>query len=158
MRFIFATLLTLTMAAPAVAQSEGTHAGGAEFFGLKTYWAQKREGCQPMVSFKIKNTSSGDIGPIQFRMEVVDMDNKSVFASGLASVSSTDLPPGHTQEIAIGGDRDIMPRDCLGDMHETAFSSIHFAIRLSATVGKDPVTVEIARDEPIKEERVPSQS
>jgi hypothetical protein len=158
MRFIFATLLTLTLAAPAVAQSDAPRAGGAEFFGLKTYWAQKREGCQPMVSLKIKNTSSGGIGPIQFRMEVVDMDNKSVFASGSALVSSSDLPPGHAQEIAIGGDRDIMPRDCLGDMHEMAFSNIHFAIRLTATVGQDPVAVEIARDEPIKEERVPSQS
>jgi hypothetical protein len=158
MRVIIAMLLTLILAAPAVAQSDGARTGGAEFFGVKTYWAQKREGCQPMVSFTIKNATSGAIGPIQFRMQVVDMDTKSVFASGSASVSSTDLPPGHTQEIAIGGDHDIMPRDCLGDMHEMAFSNIHFAIRLTAAVGQDPVTVEIARDEPIKEERVPSQS
>jgi hypothetical protein len=42
-------------------------------------------------------------------------------------------------------------------MHEMAFSTIHFAIRLTATVGQDPKSVEIARDEPMKEERVPAQ-
>lgn len=157
MRLILATLLTAALATPAVAQSEVPHAGGAEFFGFKTYWAQKREGCRPMISFKIRNTSSGDVGPIEFHMEVVDNDKKSVFAGGLASVPSTDLPPGQTKEIAIGGDHDITPRECLGDMHEMAFSGIHFAIRLIATVGHDPVGVEIVRDEPMQEDRVPTQ-
>lgn len=157
MRLILATLLTTALATPAVAQSDVPHAGGAEFFGFKTYWTKKREGCQPMISFKIRNTSSGDIGPIEFRMEVVDEDKKSVFAGGMASVPSADLPPGQTKEIAIGGDHDITPRECLGDMHEMAFSSIHFAIRLTATVGQDPVAVEIVRDEPMQEERVPAQ-
>jgi hypothetical protein len=158
MRLILATLLTMALTTPAVAQSDVPHAGGAEFFGFKTYWTKKREGCQPMISFKIKNTSSGDVGPIEFRMEVVDKDKKSVFAGGSASVRSIDLPPGHTTEIAIGGDHDITPRDCLGDMHESAFSTIHFAIRLTATVGQDPMSVEIVRDEPMKDERVPAQN
>ncbi len=157
MRLILATLLTAALATPAVAQSEVPHAGGAEFFGFKTYWAQKREGCRPMISFKIRNTSSGDVGPIEFHMEVVDNDKKSVFAGGMASVPSTDLPPGQTKEIAIGGDHDITPRECLGDMHEMAFSGIHFVIRLIATVGHDPVGVEIVRDEPMEEDRVPTQ-
>jgi hypothetical protein len=157
MRLIVAVLLTTAVAAPAVAQSDVPHAGGAEFFGFKTYWAQKREGCRPMISFKIRNTSSGDVGPIEFRMEVVDNDKKSVFADGLASVPSTDLPPGQTKEIAIGGDHDITPRQCLGDMHEMAFSGMHFAIRLTARVGQDPACVEIMRDAPMQEERVPVQ-
>jgi hypothetical protein len=158
MRLILATLLTMALTTPAVAQSDVPHAGGAEFFGFKTYWTKKREGCQPMISLKIKNTSSGDVGPIEFRMEVVDKDKKSVFAGGSASVRSIDLPPGRITEIAIGGDHDITPRDCLGDMHESAFSTIHFAIRLTATVGQDPMSVEIVRDEPMKDERVPVQN
>jgi hypothetical protein len=157
MRLILATLLTTALAAPAVAQSDVAHAGGAEFFGFKTYWAQKREGCRPMISFKIRNTSSGNVGPIEFHMDVVDTDKKSVFAGGLASVPSTELPPGETKEIAIGGDHDITPRDCLGDMHEMAFSGIHFAVRLTATVGQDSTAVEIVQDAPMQEERVPAQ-
>jgi hypothetical protein len=157
MRLMLVTLLTMALTASAVAQSDSPRAGGAEFFGFKTYWVEKREGCQPTISFNIKNASSGPIGPIEFSMEVVDKDKKSVFAGGLASVPSTDLPPGHTKAIAIGGDHDITAHDCLGDMHEMAFSTIHFAIRLTATVGQDPKSVEIARDEPMKEERVPAQ-
>jgi len=157
MRLMFATLLTLAVATTAVAQSDVRRAGGAEFFGVRTYWAEKREGCQPMISVKIENTLSGDVGPIELRMEVVDKDKRSVVAGGLASVPATDLPPGHTKEIAIGGDHDITAHECLGDMHEMAFSTIHFAIRLTAKVGQDPVSVEIARDEPMTDERVRSQ-
>ena len=43
MRLMLATLLTLTLAAPAVAQSDAPRAGGAEFFGLKTYWSRSRQ-------------------------------------------------------------------------------------------------------------------
>jgi hypothetical protein len=154
MRLMLSTLLTISLATPAGAQSN-LRVGGAEFSGFKTYWAEQREGCKPMISFKIKNTSSGDIEPIEFRMEVVDKDRGAVFAGGSASVPSTEVPPGHTKEIAIGGDHDITPHDCLGDMHESAFSTIHFAIRLTATAGQ--ASVEVVRDEPIKEELVPAQ-
>jgi hypothetical protein len=155
---ILATLLTTALATLAVAQSDVSRAAGAEFSGFKTYWAEKREGCQPMISFKIKNISSEDIGPIDFRMEVVDEDNKTAFAHGTASMPSGDLVPGHTKDIAIGGDHDISALDCLGDMHQTAFSTIHFAIRLTATVGRGSASAEIVRDEPMKEERVPAQN
>ena len=148
MRLMLATFLTVALATGAVAQSDVPRAGGAEFSGFKTYWAEKRESCQPMISFKIKNTSPGAIGPIGVRMEV---------ASGLASVPSAELPPGNSKEIAIGGDHEITPHDCLGDMHETAFSTIHFAIRLTATTGQDPTSVEILREEPMKDELVPAQ-
>jgi hypothetical protein len=157
MRLILAALLTTALATPSIAQSDVAQAGGAEFFGFKTYWANKREGCQPVIAFKIRNASSGDVGPINFRMEVLDSDKKSVFAGGAASVLAADLPPGRTQEIAIGGDHDITPRDCQGDMHQMAFSGIHFAVRLTATVGQDPASIEIVRDEPMTEERVPPQ-
>lgn len=157
MRLMLATLLSMASVATAAAQSDVRHSGGAEFSSFKTYWLEKREGCQPVISLKIKNTSSGLIGPIGLRMEVVDKDQKSVFAVGLASMPSIDLPPDHTREIAIAADRTITPRDCLGGMHEAALSTIHFAIRLTATVGQDPVSVEIVRDEPMSEERVPTQ-
>jgi hypothetical protein len=42
-------------------------------------------------------------------------------------------------------------------MHEAAFSTIHFVIRLSATAGQDATSVEILRDEPVKDELVPDQ-
>jgi hypothetical protein len=155
MRTMLATLLATTLTTPAVAQSDVARAGGVEFFGFNTYWAEKPEGCQPIISLKIKNTSSGDIGPIEFRMEVVDNDNGSVFAGGSASVPSTELPTGHTEEMAIWGDHDITLHDCLGDMHQIAFSTIHFAVRLTATVGQDPVRVEIIRDKPMTNELVP---
>ncbi len=157
MRTMLATLLTVALVTGAPAQSEVPRAGGAEFSGFKTYWAEKRESCQPMISFKIKNTSSGTIGPIRIYMEVVDKDKGSVFAGGLISVPSSELPPGNAKEVAIGGDHEIAPRDCLGDMHETAFSTIHFVIRLIATAGQDPTSVEILRDEPMKDEVVPAQ-
>ena len=157
MRLRLATLLTVALATSAIAQSEVPRAGGAEFSGFKTYWAEKRESCQPMISFKIKNASSGAIGPINVRMEVVDKDKGTVFAGGLASVPSAELAPGNAKEIAIGGDHEIAPHDCLGDMHETAFSTIHFVIRLTATAGQDPTSVEILRDEPMKDELVPDQ-
>jgi hypothetical protein len=157
MRLRLATLLTVALSTGATAQSDVPRAGGAEFSGFKTYWAEKRESCQPMISFMIKNTSSGAIGPIRVRMEVVDRDKGSLFAGGLVSVPSAELPPGSAKEIAIGGDHQITPHDCLGDMHETAFSTIHFAIRLIATAGQDPTSVEILRDEPMKDEVVPAQ-
>jgi hypothetical protein len=158
MRSMLMSLLALALLDPASAQSNVRSKAGAEFFGSKTYWAQKREGCQPMVALRIKNTTSGDIGPMEFHLEIIDRDNKSVFARGSASVASRDLPPGVIKEIAIGGDHDIMPRDCLGDMHEMAFSSIHFAVRLVATVGQDRTSVDIISDEPITEERVPEEN
>jgi hypothetical protein len=157
MRMMLATLLTITLAIPAVAQSDASHAGAAEFSGFRTYWAEKREGCQPMVSFTVKNASSGEIGPIDVRMEVLDKDKKSVFASGSASLPALDLPPGHVKDITIGGDHDIAPRDCRGDMHEAAFSDINFAVRLTAAIGQDHTSVEILREAPMKEERIPAQ-
>jgi hypothetical protein len=157
MRLMLATLLTTAVAAQAVAQSDVVRAGGAEFFGFKTYWAEKRDGCQPMISLKIKNPSSGDLGPIALRLDVVDKDKNAVFARGLASVASTELPPGRTKDIAVGGDHDITAHECLGDMHEMAFSGIHFAVRLTATAGQDPAGAEIVRDEPMRDELVPEQ-
>ncbi len=157
MRTTLAALVTVALATGAVAQSDVQRACGAEFSGFKTYWTQKRESCQPMISFKVKNTSSGAIGPIKVRMDVVDKDKGSVFASGLASVPSAELPPGNAKEIAIGGDHEIAPHDCLGDMHEAPFSTIHFVIRLTAMAGQDPTSVEILRDEPMKDEVVPAQ-
>ena len=89
-----------------------------------------------MISFNIKNASSGPIGPIEFRMEVVDKDKKSVFAGGLASVPSIDVPPGHTKRNRHRRrPRHHGPRPP-GDMHEMAFSTIHFAIWVTATVGR----------------------
>jgi hypothetical protein len=158
MRLMLATLLTTTVATQALAQSDVVRAGGAEFFGVKTYWAEKREGCQPMISLKIKNPSSGDLGPIALHLDVVDKDKNAVFARGLASVPSIDLPPGRTKDIAIGGDHDITAHECLGDMHETAFSGIHFAVRLIATAGPGAASVEIVRDEAMKEELVREQN
>jgi hypothetical protein len=158
MRLLPATLLTtIALATPAVAQSDVARAGGAEFSGFKTYWAEQREGCQPMIAFTIRNGTSGDIGPVKVRMEVVDTDNKSsVFARGLASVPSADLAPGHARKIAIGGDRDITLHDCLGDMHEAPFSSINFVVRLTAEVARDPSPVELMRDQPMKNESMPA--
>ena len=108
-----------------------------------------------MISFSVKNISSEDIGPIKFRLEVVDKDKGSVFAGGAAVVPSSELPPGHTKEIAIGGDHEITPHDCLGDMHEAAFSTIHFAVRLTATAGDDPANIEIVQEEPMKDGACP---
>ena len=42
-------------------------------------------------------------------------------------------------------------------MHETAFSTIHFVIRLTATAGEDPTSVELLREEPMKDELVADQ-
>jgi hypothetical protein len=158
MRSVLTWLLALAVLDSAVAQSNVANAAGAEFFGAKTYWMQKRESCQPVVALGIKNTTSGDIGPIELQLEIIDQDNKSVFARGAASVASRDLPPGAVKEIAIGGDHDIMPRDCLGDMHEMAFSSIHFAVRLVAAVGPDRTNVEIISDKAMTEERVAGEN
>jgi hypothetical protein len=158
MRSMLVSLLALVLLDPAIAQSNVGSGAGVEFYGAKTYWMQKRESCQPMVSLNIKNTTAGAIGPIEFHLEIIDQDNKSVVARGEASVVSPDLPPGAVKEIAIGGDHDIMPRDCLGDMHEMAFSSIHFAVRLVATIGQDRTRVEIISDEPITKERVPAEN
>jgi hypothetical protein len=150
MRPLFGTLLVITAASPAVAQSSG----GAAFSGVRTYWAEKREGCQPLVAVTVKNVSAATIGPIGLRMEVIDTDTKSAFARGEASVPATELPPGRATTITIGGDRDITPLDCLGDMHEAPFSTIHFAIRLTATIGADPAIVQIAAAEPMSDQRV----
>lgn len=158
MRLMLATLLTVTLAAPAVAQPETVRAGGAELSSFSNYWIEKPEGCQPMISFTIKNVSSGDIGPVEFRLQIVDNDKQSVFAGGSASVPSADLRPGHSKEIVIGGDRDITLHDCMGDMHETPFSSIHFAVQLTAKVGQNPASIKVVREEPMKDETVPSQN
>ncbi len=157
MRWMLAMPLTVALATSAVAQSAISSAGGAELTDLKTYWAESRDGCRPMVSFQIKNTSVDDIGPIEFRMEVLDKDSHSVFARGMASMASGEPTRGHSKDIVIGGDRDITPLDCLGDMHQAAFSTIHFDVRLTATIGKEGGHGEIVRDEPMSEERVPAQ-
>jgi hypothetical protein len=154
---MLATLLTVALATTSFAQPDVARVDGAEFSGFRTYWTQKRESCQPMISLKIKNTSSGAIGPIRVNMEVVDTDNGSVFAGGLALLPSAELQPGNTKEITIGGDREIAPHDCLGDMHEAAFATVHFVIRLTATAGQDPTSVKILRDEPVKDDVVPAQ-
>jgi hypothetical protein len=153
-RFIF-VLLALASAGPACAQSDVARAGGGEFSGFKTYWAEKREGCRPMISFRIKNVSSGAIEPIEVRLEVLDKDKKSVFAGGSAAIAPADLPPGGSKDVAIGADHDITSRDCIGDMHQIPFSDIHFAVRLTATVGQNPTKVEILPEQPMKQDRVP---
>ena len=155
-RFIL-VLLAIPLAGPACAQSDVARAGGGEFSGFKTYWAEKREGCRPMISFRIKNVSSGAIEPIEVQMEVLDKDKKSVFAGGSAAITPADLPPGGTKDIAIGADHDITSRDCIGDMHQIPFSDIHFAVRLTATVGQNPTHVEILPEQPMKQDRVPAR-
>ena len=150
--------LIMVLAAPAFAQSDMARAGGAEFFGFKTYWADKREGCRPMISFKVKNVSSAEVGAIDIRMDVLDKDKNAVFAGGSAAVTATDLPPGQIREVAIGGDHEIAPRDCRGDMHQSPLSGIHFAVRLTAKVGADPTGVEILAEEPMKQDRIPAQN
>ena len=151
-RFIF-IMFAVASAGPACAQSDVARAGGGEFSNFKTYWLEKRESCKPMVSFRIKNVSSGAIEPIEVRMEVLDKDKKSVFAAGAAAIA--DLPPGGTKDIAIGADHDITSRDCMGDMHQIPFSDVHFAVRLTATVGHNPGNVEILPEQPMKPDRVP---
>jgi hypothetical protein len=155
MKHLIFVILALASAGPACAQSDVARAGGGEFSGFKTYWAQKREGCTPMISFKIKNVSSGAIEPVEVRMEVLDNDKKSVFAGGSAAIA--DLPPGGTKDIAISADHDITSRDCIGDMHQIPFSDIHFAVRLTATVGHNPTNVEILPEQPMKQDRVPAR-
>jgi len=154
-RFVF-VMLALASAGPACAQSDVARAGGGEFSAFKTYWAEKRESCTPMISFTIKNVSSGAIEPIEVRMEVLDKDKKSVFAGGSAAIA--DLPPGGTKDIAIGADHDITSRDCIGDMHQIPFSDVHFAVRLTATVGHNASNVEILPEQPMKPDRVPARN
>jgi hypothetical protein len=153
-RFVF-VMLALASAGPACAQSDVARAGGGEFSAFKTYWAEKREGCTPMIAFTIKNVASGAIEPIEVRMEVLDKDKKSVFAAGSAAIA--DLPPGGTKDIAIGADHDITSRDCIGDMHQIPFSDVHFAVRLTATVGHN-ASVEILPEQPMKPDRVPARN
>jgi hypothetical protein len=160
--------LIIALATPAlaqydIAQSEfapsGTaRADGAEFFGFKTYWADKPDGCRPAVSFKVKNVSSAELGMIGFRMDVLDKDQNSVFADASASVAAGDLPPGQIRDVAIGVDRAITPRDCRGDMHQSPLSGIHFSVRLIAKIGADPNGIEILPDEPMTQIRVPTQN
>jgi hypothetical protein len=162
MRWMLATFLMTALVAPAVADPDPTVVGtkivgGAAFSGFKTYWAQRPDGCQPMAAFEITNTSSGNIGPIEVRLEVVDRDKGSVFAAGAASVPSSELPPGRVKQIAIGGDHEISAHDCLGDMHEAAFSSIHFAVRLFARASQDAASAEVVRDAPMQEALVAAQ-
>src|ERR1700761_8817687 len=107
MRMTLAALLTLAPGIGAVAQSYLPRFGNAEFSGFKTFWVQKPEGCQPMISFNIKNISSGAIGPIRVLMDVVDKDRDSVFAGGVIVVPSDELPPGKAKEVVIGGDHEI---------------------------------------------------
>jgi len=157
MRLIRATVLTTALATAAIAQSEVPNVPGVAFSGFRTYWVQKRDGCRPVIAFNVRNTSDRDIGAIEFRMEVVDNDKNALFAGGMASVPAGELPPGHSRDLAIGGDHDITAHDCLGDMHETAFSGIHFVVRLSAKSGHDAASVEIVRNEPMTEALVASQ-
>ena len=157
MKPFIAAAFALLLASPALAQSETARAGGGEFSGFKTYWAEHREGCQPMISFSVKNINSDTIEPIEIRMEVLDKDKKSIFASGSATLTPADLPRGGSKNIAIGADHSITARDCLGDMHQPPLSGIHFAVRLSATVSQDPNGIEIFPEQPIKEERVPAR-
>jgi hypothetical protein len=91
-------------------------------------------------------------------MEVLDQDKKSVFAGGSAAIAPADLPPGGTKDIAIGADHDITSRDCIGDMHQIPFSDIHFAVRLTATVGHNSSNVEIFPEQPMKPDRVPARN
>jgi len=155
-RFIF-IMFAVASAGPACAQSDVARAGGGEFSNFKTYWLEKRESCKPMVSFRIKNVSSGAIEPIEVRMEVLDKDKKSVFAGGSAMIAPADLPAGGTKDIAIGADQDITSRDCIGDMHQIPFSDIHFAVRLTATVDHNPTNIEILPEQPMKQDRVPAR-
>ena len=111
-----------------------------------------------MIAVTVKNTSAEPLGPIAFRMEVVDTGTKSVFTRGAVTVPPTELPPGRAKEIAIGGDRDITPHECLGDMHEAPFSTIHFAIHLTATLGQDLAGIEIALAEPMTDQRIPAKN
>jgi hypothetical protein len=157
MKPFIAAAIALILASTALAQSEPARAGGGEFSSFKTYWAENKEGCQPMISFSVKNVSSGAIGPIEIRMEVLDKDKKSIFASGSATLAPADLPRGGTKNIAIGDNHSITARDCLGDMHQPPFSGIHFAVRLTATLSQDPNGIEIFPEQPIKEERVPTR-
>jgi hypothetical protein len=149
--------LATVLALPAFAQSDAPRAGAAAFSGFKTYWAERRDGCRPMISFTVRNDSPESVGPIDIRMEVVDKDKGAVFAGGAATVASAGLPPGQSADIAIGGDHDITPRDCRGDMHQSPFSAIHFTVRLTAKIGQDQAGVEILRDEPMTQQRVPAQ-
>jgi len=151
-------LVITARATPGFAQSDITRAGGAEFFGFKTYWADRPDGCRPMVSLTVKNVSAAAVGAIEFRMEVLDKDQNSVFASGSASLAADDLPPGQIRDFAIGVDRPITPRDCRGDMHQSPLSGIHFSVRLTAKIGADPTGVEILPDEPMTQIRVPAQN
>lgn len=158
MKPVIAAAFALLLASPALAQSDTARAGGGEFWGFKTYWAQSREACRPMISFSVKNASSGPIGPMEIRMEVVDTDKKAKFAGGSATLAPADLPPGATKDIAIGADQSISSRDCVGDMHQPPLSGIHFAVQLSATVGQDPKGIEIFPQQPIKEQLVPARN
>jgi len=157
MKPFIAAAIALILASTALAQSEPARAGGGEFSSFKTYWAENKEGCQPMISFSVKNVSSDAIGPIEIRMEVLNKDKKSIFASGSATLTPGDLPRGGTKNIAIGADHSISARDCLGDMHQPPFSGIHFAVRLTATLSHDPNGIEIFPEQPIKEESVPAR-
>jgi hypothetical protein len=148
----------LLLASPAFAQSEPARAGGADFSGFKTYWAQSREGCRPTISFSARSNSSGTMEPIEIRMEVRDKDKKSVFATGSTTLTAADLPAGGAKDIAIGADQSITVRDCLGDMHQPPLSGIHFSVRLSATVGHGADGIEIFPEQPIGEERVPASN
>jgi hypothetical protein len=149
--------LVMALASPTFAQSDAPRVGGAAFSGFKTYWADRRDGCRPMVSFTVMNASSGPVGPIDFRMEVFDKDKNALFAGGSATVAAAGLPPGQSADVVIGGDHDITPRDCRGDMHQSPLSAIHFAVRLTAKTGLDQADVEILRDEPMTQQRVPAQ-
>jgi len=151
-------LVIMALVTPGFAQPDIARAGGAEFFGFKTYWADKQDGCRPMVSFTVKNVSSAELGAIDFHMEVLDKDQNSVFAGGSASVAASDLPPGQIRDVAIGVDRPITPRDCRGDMHQSPLSGIHFSVRLTAKIGAEPAGVEILPDEPMTQIRVPAQN
>jgi hypothetical protein len=42
-------------------------------------------------------------------------------------------------------------------MHQIPFSDIHFAVRLTATVGHNPTKVEILPEQPMKQDRVPAR-
>ena len=112
MRPLLVAFVATLLAVPAFAQGDVPRVGGAAFSGFKTYWADRREGCRPMVSFTVRNDSSELVGPIDIRMEVLDKDKGAVFAGGTATVASAALPPGQGAEVAIGGDHDITPRDC----------------------------------------------
>jgi hypothetical protein len=148
--------VAMALALPAFAQSDAPRVGGAAFSGFKTYWADRRAGCRPMVSFAVRNDSSEKVGPIDIQMEVLDKDKGAVFAGGAATVASAGLLPGQSAEIAIGGDHDITPRDCRGDMHQSPLSAIHFTVRLTAKIGQDQAGVEILRDEPMTQQRIPA--